>query len=129
MSHGAVADDEAEVRHPAGFGARRGLNWAFLGLLYTSYYMCRYNLSIANRTISAEYSYTRGDMGWIITCNLLAYAFGQIINGLLTDKIGGRKAMLIGAAGTIVMNTLFGAASFVGNLGLFVALWGLNGYV
>jgi len=54
---------------------------------------------------------------------------GQIINGLLTDKIGGKRAMLIGAAGTIVMNILFGAASFLGIFGLFVAIWGLNGYV
>ena len=38
-------------------------------------------------------------MGTIITTSLLAYAFGQIINGLITDKIGGKKAMLIGAAG------------------------------
>jgi OPA family glycerol-3-phosphate transporter-like MFS transporter len=36
---------------------------------------------------------------------------------------------MIGAAGTILMNVLFGAASFMGMLGLFVALWGLNGYV
>ena len=32
---------------------------------------------------------------------LLAYACGQIINGLITDRIGGKKAMLIGAAGTV----------------------------
>ncbi|MDQ2868396.1 MAG: hypothetical protein M3R59_08315 [Verrucomicrobiota bacterium] len=27
--------------HPPGFRARRGLNWGFVGLLYTSFYMCR----------------------------------------------------------------------------------------
>src|SRR5882672_6288153 len=94
---------------PPGFRARRGLNWGFLGLLYTSFYMCRYNLSIANGSISREFAFTRADMGAIITTALLAYAFGQIINGLLTDKIGGKRAMLIGAGGTIVMNVLFGA--------------------
>src|SRR5580704_6154185 len=87
--------------HPKGFRARRGLNWGFLGLLYTSFYMCRYNLSIANGSISQEFAFTRTDMGAIITTALLAYAFGQIINGLLTDKIGGKRAMLIGATGTI----------------------------
>ena len=61
-------------------------------------------------------------MGMIITTALLAYAFGQIINGLLTDRFGGKRAMLIGAAGTIVMNILFGVASFWGLLWLFVAV-------
>lgn len=114
---------------PPGFRARRGLNWVALGLLYTSFYMCRYNLSIANKSISDEFGFDKAQMGLIITVNLFAYACGQIINGLLTDKMGGKRAMLIGAAGTILMNFLFGAASFMGLLGLFVALWGLNGYV
>jgi MFS transporter, OPA family, glycerol-3-phosphate transporter len=98
---------------PRGFRARRGLNWGFLGLLYTSFYLCRYNLSIANKSISNEFGFTRADMGLIITTALLTYACGQIINGLLTDKLGGRRAMFIGAMGTIVMNILFGAVSLL----------------
>jgi OPA family glycerol-3-phosphate transporter-like MFS transporter len=91
--------------------------------------MCRYNLSIANKSISTEFHFSRAQMGEIITTALFAYACGQIINGLLTDRIGGKRAMLIGAAGTIVMNILFGAASFVGTLGLFVAIRGVDGYL
>jgi MFS transporter, OPA family, glycerol-3-phosphate transporter len=117
------------IHHPPGFRARRGLNWAFLGLLYTSFYMCRYNFSIANKSISEEYGFSRGQVGYIITTALFAYACGQIINGLLTDRIGGKRAMLIGAAGTIVMNLLFGAASFAGMLGLFIAIRGVDGYL
>jgi MFS transporter, OPA family, glycerol-3-phosphate transporter len=106
--------DSASITYPPGFRARRGLNWGFLGLLYTSFYMCRYNLSIANGSISKEFGFTKGEFGLIITTALLAYAFGQIINGLLTDRIGGKRAMLIGASGTILMNILFGAASYAG---------------
>ena len=116
-------------QYPPGFRARRGLNWGFLGLLYTSFYMCRYNLSIANKAISEEFGFSRADMGTIITTALFAYACGQIINGLLTDRIGGKKAMLIGAAGTVIMNILFGVASFWGMLGLFVAIRGVDGYL
>jgi OPA family glycerol-3-phosphate transporter-like MFS transporter len=128
----APAVDFESLSHtpfPPGFRARRGLNWMSIGLLYTSFYMCRYNLSIANKSISTEFGFDKAQMGWIITVTSLAYACGQIINGLLTDKIGGKRAMLIGALGTIVANILFGAASFVGLLGLFVAIWGLNGYM
>src|SRR3954467_13891469 len=122
-------DDGLIQTHLPGYRARRGLNWAFLGLLYTSYYMCRYNFSIANKSISDEFGFTKTQMGGIITTNLLAYACGQIVNGLLTDRMGGKKAMLIGAAGTVVMNLLFGFASFAGMFSLFVLLWGMNGYI
>jgi MFS transporter, OPA family, glycerol-3-phosphate transporter len=117
------------TQYPPGFRARRGLNWGFIGLLYTSFYMCRYNLAIANKSISKEFGFSKGDMGLIITTSLLAYACGQIINGLLADKMGGKRAMLIGAAGTITMNILFGAASFWGFLGLFVVIRGIDGYM
>ena len=91
--------------------------------------MCRYNLSIANKAISDEYGFTREQMGKIITAALFVYACGQIINGLLTDRMGGKRAMLIGAAGTVIMNFLFGAASYAGMLGLFVAIRGIDGYM
>jgi OPA family glycerol-3-phosphate transporter-like MFS transporter len=65
-------------------------------------------------------------MGLIITTNLLAYACGQIINGLMTDRMAASAAMMIGAAGTVAMNLAFGAASFMA-CWMFVALWGLNG--
>jgi len=91
--------------------------------------MCRYNLSIANKSISGEFGFNRAEMGYIITTMLFAYACGQIINGLLTDRLGGKRAMLIGAAGTILMNILFGVASFAGVLGLFIAIRGVDGYL
>ena len=128
-----MSDNAKEIpglpNYPRGFRRRRGLNWGIIGLLYTSFYMCRYNLSIANLSISQEFGYSRADMGKIITSALFAYACGLVINGLLADRLGGKKAMLIGAAGTIAANILFGAASFVGMLGLFVAVRGIDGYL
>src|SRR5436309_4869705 len=129
MTLAPAALPSAVSKYPPGFRSRRGLIWGFLGLLYSSFYMCRYNFSIANKSISDEFGFTRAKMGQIITTALFAYACGQIINGLLTDHIGGKRAMLIGAAGTIVMNVLFGAASFAGMLGLFIAIRGLDGYL
>ena len=117
------------IKHPPGFRKRRGLNWTFVGLLYTSFYTCRYNLAIANKSISDEFGFNKAQMGTIITTALLAYACGQIINGLLTDRFGGKRAMLIGAAGTVIMNTIFGFASFWGLLWLFVVIRGIDGYM
>jgi OPA family glycerol-3-phosphate transporter-like MFS transporter len=120
---------EHAVHLPPGFRPRRGLNWAFIGLLYTSFYMCRYNFSIANAAISEEFGFSKADMGAIITTALLAYACGQIINGLLADHLGGKRAMLIGAAGTVMMNVLFGVASFWGMLWMFATIRGIDGYL
>ena len=117
-----MSEHPVSVSHPPGFRARRGLNWTFVGLLYTSFYTCRYNLAIANKSISDEFGFNKAQMGTIITTALLAYAFGQIINGLLTDHLGGKRAMLIGAAGTVIMNIVFGVASFWGLLWLFVLI-------
>src|SRR5712672_2027415 len=117
------------VPHPPGFRPRRGLNWTFVGLLYTSFYMCRYNLPLASGAISSEFGFSKAQIGAIITTALLAYACGLILNGLLADRFGGKRAMLIAAAGTIIMNILFGAASFAGTLGLFVAIRGIDGYL
>ncbi|HTB83076.1 MAG TPA: MFS transporter, partial [Candidatus Sulfotelmatobacter sp.] len=115
--------------YPPGFRARRGLNWATVGLMYTSFYLCRYNFSYANKSISDEFHFSKSNISTILMLNFFAYGCGQIINGLLTDRIGGKRAMLIGTAGTIVTNVLFGAASFWGMLWLFALLWGVNGYL
>lgn len=114
---------------PPGYRARRGLNWGIVGLLYTSYYLCRYNLSLSNKAISDELGFTKAQMGTIISSQLICYAAGQALNGLLVDKLGGKRAMLVGAAGTITMNVLFGASSFWGLLWLFVLLRGIDGYM
>jgi MFS transporter, OPA family, glycerol-3-phosphate transporter len=129
MSESTIVGYEPPLHHPKGFRARRGLNWGFIGLLYTSFYMCRYNFPIANSVIAKEYQWDNAQMGKIISATLFAYACGQILNGLLTDRIGGKKAMLIGAAGTVITNIAFGVASFAGTLTLFCTLWGINGYV
>ena len=91
--------------------------------------MCRYNFSIANGAISEEFGFSKANMGAIITTALLAYACGQIVNGLLADRLGGKHAMLIGAAGTVVMNVIFGVASFWGLLWMFVTIRGIDGYL
>jgi MFS transporter, OPA family, glycerol-3-phosphate transporter len=119
----------AFAAHLPGFHPRRGLNWAFIGLLYTSFYMCRYNLPLASSEIRNELGFTKAEIGSIITTALLAYACGLILNGILADRLGGKRAMLIGAAGTIIMNITFGVASFWGLLWLFVLIRGIDGYM
>ena len=118
-----------ELRYSEKFGARRGLNWFCLGLMYASYYMCRYNFRWATPDLRKEYGLGLDDIGIIVGCWSWAYGVGQLINGLFTDRIGGRKAMLFGAIGTILVNLAFGASSAIGGMATFTLIWTLNGYV
>jgi OPA family glycerol-3-phosphate transporter-like MFS transporter len=115
--------------YPAGFRPRRGLNWFIIGLLYASYYMCRYNFRFATPGMAAEFGFSTFQITGIISAFSLAYGTGQLVNGLLTDRIGGKLAMLIGAVGTVTINLVYGFASFAGTFATFSAIWLLNGYM
>lgn len=115
--------------HPPGFRARRGLNWTALGLMYASYYLCRYNFRWAGPDIRDQYHLDYSQITSITGCWAWAYGIGQWINGLLADRMGGKKAMLIGAVGTIIANVAFGAVSTAGSLAIFTWIWAANGYV
>ncbi len=136
MSTAAVATGApARIQHSAAFRKRRATNWLTLGLTYAAMYMGRYNLSFANKSLSDTYGWDKTQMGLIISSALTIYGFSAIFNGPIADKIGGRKAMLIGASGTVVFNFLFGLGAYLGFLGTgtillayFAAVWSLNSY-
>jgi sugar phosphate permease len=96
--------------YPKGFRARRGLNWASLGLMYAAYYMCRYNFRFATPGMQAEFGFTTTQIADMLAIWSLTYGTGQLVNGLLTDRIGGKRSMQIGAYGTIAINLLMGLA-------------------
>ncbi len=117
------------------FRRRRAMNWLTLGFTYSAMYMGRYNLSFANKSLSTAYGWDKMQIGAIITAALSIYGFSAIFNGPIADKIGGRKAMLIGATGTVVFNFLFGLGAYFGFLGTgtylvgyFATIWALNSY-
>jgi OPA family glycerol-3-phosphate transporter-like MFS transporter len=117
------------LKHPPGFRARRGLNWFVIGLLYASYYMCRYNFRFATPGMVHDFGFTTFQITGMLSAWSVAYGTGQLVNGLLTDRIGGKTAMLIGAVGTITINLIFGFASFAGTFTTFAAIWLMNGYL
>lgn len=97
--------------HPPGFRFRRGQNWFMLGLTYASYYMCRYNIYIVAPRIMETFGLSNAQFGIIDTARNWSYALGQFINGLFTDRLGGKQAMALGAVLTIVLNLAFGTVS------------------
>jgi len=96
--------------------------------MYASFYMCRYNFRFATPGMVAEFHFNKLQITSFIAWWSVAYGFGQLINGLLTDRIGGRAAMLIGAVGTITINLIYGFSSSIGTFTTFALIWLMNGY-
>ncbi|RMF86221.1 MAG: MFS transporter, partial [Planctomycetota bacterium] len=125
----------AEIRHPPGYRFRRGQNWFLVGLTYASYYMCRYNIYIVAPRIMDAFGLNNFQFGIIDTARNWCYSIGQFVNGLFTDRLGGKQAMLVGAVLTIILNIAFGTVSLLatslGTFAILVALAtirGLDGY-
>jgi OPA family glycerol-3-phosphate transporter-like MFS transporter len=89
------------------FRQRRFWNWFPLGLAYAFLYMGRYNLTVFKRVVPDEVM-TKQEFGLIFAAGAVVYGFGFLITGPLVDRVGGRRGMLTGVAGSIVMNALMG---------------------
>jgi OPA family glycerol-3-phosphate transporter-like MFS transporter len=92
--------------HSAAFRRRRAINWLPLGLTYAFLYMARYNLTVSKNALGSLM--TKEDFGIIFAVGTWVYAMSFLINGPLTDRIGGKKAILIGATGAALMNIVMG---------------------
>ncbi len=141
----------------AEFRQRRVINWLSLGFLYAGFYATRYNYSAGAPLLAQVFGWKNTDLGVFETVMPLVYGISVVLNGPLADRIGGKKAFLAGAIGVILMNLLFGMASFAvaapavweGNgaaarvitpavfrfglsggsiLTMLAVIWGLNGY-
>ncbi len=117
MDSTIITTPSEAMHHPPGYRLRRGRNWFFLGLTYASYYLCRYNLSPVAPQLKSDLGFSNSDYGMINSGRDGAYAVGQMINGLFTDRVGGKQAMTIGAISTIILNLAFGLTAWSGLAG------------
>ncbi len=97
---------EMTITHSRAFRVRRFLNWFPLGLSYALLYMGRYNLTVCKNELGSLMS--KESFGWIFGVGAVVYGFAFLINGPLTDKIGGKRAILIAMMGSALMNLAMG---------------------
>ena len=135
------------VSHSPAFRKRRVMNWLPLGLTYAFLYMGRYNLKVSKFAFEEMADPTGGalmgndDFSFIFTVGVWVYGSSFLINGPLTDRFGGKLAILLGAGGAAVANLLMGLCSWsLLNSGpmheviaqnfvtIFSALYGFNMY-
>lgn len=138
---------KVEVGHDDRFRRRRVMNWLPLGLTYAFLYMGRYNLKVSKFAFeemqAADGTALMGndDFGWIFGIGTYVYGFSFLLNGPLTDRFGGKLAILVGAAGASLANLAMGLCAWsilhdgpgseliVGNFAVvFGILYSLNMY-
>ncbi len=122
-------------KHTWRFRFRRAVNWLPFGATYAAMYMARYNLSFSSKDLSDQFGWSKAQIGAIISAASLLYGLAAIFNGPIADRLGGRRAMLIGAIGATVFNLAFGLGAYLGFLGTGPPLlaylgtvWALNSY-
>jgi len=97
--------------HSREFRIRRFLNWFPMGLTYAFLYMGRYNLTVSKNALGDLMS--KADFGTIFGAGTITYAFAFLINGPLTDRMGGKMAILTGALGAAIMNAVLGVVTYL----------------
>ena len=116
--------------HSDEFLRRRIMNWLPLGLTYAFLYMGRYNIKVSQHAFGdmmhgGEPLMTNGDFATIFFWGTLTYGCSFIINGPLTDRMGGKFSILVGAAGSSFMNLMMGLVTWQiiagGELGILFA--------
>ena len=97
-----------ELNYSSKFKMRRFWNWFPLGLAYASLYMGRYSYIPAKEDLHGGLMGNEG-LGIMTATGAIVYGVSFLLNGPLTDKIGGRKAMLIATLGSAIINLIMGA--------------------
>lgn len=93
---------------------------------YLFFYTGRQTFGFAIPGIQQELGLSKSTLGAISGAMLWCYAVGQIVNGNLADKFGGRRIMTLGAVLSTALNWLTSFSVGPRSLGV---LWGANGFV
>lgn len=100
--------------------------YALLGTIVVAYmgvYLCRKNLSVAVPVLQKTWHLDKSQVGVIESAGTCAYAFGKFFWGPVSDRIGGRRALL----GSMTLVAVFGAAGALApSLALLTVLYSSN---
>src|SRR5260221_8229094 len=100
--------------------------YLFLGTLVFAYigvYLCRKNMSVAVPLLQRTWGLNKEQVGSINSVSTVAYAFGKFFFGPITDRIGGRTALLC----SMFLVALFGVfGAFAPALSVLVVLYSGN---
>lgn len=135
------------LNHTPEYRKRRVFNWMALGLTYAFLYMARYNIKVSQYAFgeikidpdgnllfgeaAAQAQLptlmSNADFSTIFMWGTITYGCSFLINGPLTDRLGGKFSILMGAAGAAIMNLAMGFITWqIVNDGQYAETFGTN---
>lgn len=93
--------------------------------VYCTSYIGRLNYSSAMMLMISEHLLTSSQAGFISMIYFFAYGIGQLINGILGDRVDPKKMIFTGLFGSGIANIIMGVCSQFAAMAL---IWGANGY-
>jgi len=103
----------------------KSLAW-LLTLVYFSSYVTRINLAAVISEVVTATGFPRTELAVALTCLSTTYGFGQIVNGMLGDRIKPQNLILTGLLIATVINFVF--PFLASSPTLMALLWGMNGF-
>ncbi len=102
--------------------------FAITWLSYMGFYLTRSSFSVAKIGIEkdVQISMSPEQMGLVDGIYLTAYAIGQFVWGMLGDKVGTRRVVLIGLLSSVVAGFAMGISSIILTFGIFNLLQGFS---
>ena len=96
--------------------------WLFV--LSAVSYLDRVNISVAGRSIAAEYGLSNVQLGYVFSAMLVGYALFQTVGGRLADRFGPRRVLTAGVVwwGIFTGLTALVPSTIRGALFLFIAI-------
>ena len=105
-------------------GRVRAISW-LLSLVYFSSYVMRINFTVLLVKVCSELGKEKGELAAVVTALTVTYGIGQIVCGVLGDKIKPRIMISCGIALAAVCNISF---FFTSSVSLMTVIWGINGF-
>lgn len=97
-----------------------------LSIVYFASYITRINFAAIISSVIKDTGYLKSDLSIILVVLFITYGFGQIINGVLGDKVNPKKVISIGMILACVINLIF--PLFSNSIPIMSILWGINGF-
>lgn len=123
----AALDTFFDERRCIGIARQKAYRWLVLccWFTYMAAYLCRVNFSSAMETLSQQRQLLTEHAGLVGSAFYSVYAFGQLINGYIGDRVRPDRYILLALAGTMLCNV---GMAFARTLWLMIVLWSLNGF-
>lgn len=97
-----------------------------LSLVYFTSYVTRLNLSAIVQEVINSTGYSKTSFSFVLVALSITYGVGQVVNGIIGDKVKPQLVILIGLTFATITNFIFPFFSF--SITILTILWAVNGF-